>query len=173
MIVRNKKIYCTAEQWFFNKQIEGVFEKDEDMNSIIAANKDNMFECAAYLKTEEGKTLIQSGDWILTEKSGLKHVVSDEKFKDYFEKISDQFIYEPLEIPSFEEFNLQEDEIKKCKKMYAELSYILRENCELMDVHLASYVSSKLKEEVKKAMQESLNAVLREAKRRGMLENEH
>lgn len=167
MKIRTRIKEYKAEQWFHGKYIENVFEKDENSSAIIAPDKEGVYCCAAYLKSNNENFLVREGDWIVTDEKGRKNVCSDEILKDHFEEILHP-IYTDLEVPSFDDFNLNAEEINKCKKMFEEISYLLRKNIGLMEIHLAWFISSKLKDEIKRSMDLNLIEVLNEKKRRAV-----
>lgn len=87
MKFRKKPIIIEAEQWFSGKQIEGVFEKDENTSCIIAPDENGIYHRVAYIYTLEGRMIVRQGDWIITGVNGEKYPCKPDIFEKTYERV--------------------------------------------------------------------------------------
>lgn len=74
--------------------------------------------------------------------------------------------YIPLEIPPFDDILVKEEEIIKCKNLFEQIATLIRDRCGIFEIHLAYYVTCKLKENIIESMKMNLDLVQEEFKRR-------
>jgi len=74
--------------------------------------------------------------------------------------------YIPLDIPPFDDINVSQEEMIKCKNLFEEIAKLIRDRCGIFEIHIAYYVSCKLKENILESMKINLEMVQEEFKRR-------
>ena len=77
MKFRKKPIIVEAEQWFPGRHIDGVIEP-EPMS---------VTQFFPFIDTLEGPVTLMSGDWIITDPDGQKHVCKPDVFEKTYERV--------------------------------------------------------------------------------------
>lgn len=76
---RKKPIVIEAEQWFPDKEVEGVFTKLKNLDIDMEVNP--------YIDTPEGRMLVSAGDWIITGVNGEKYPCKPDIFDKTYEML--------------------------------------------------------------------------------------
>jgi len=74
--------------------------------------------------------------------------------------------YIPLEIPPFDDMDISKEEMIKCKNLFEEMAFLMRDRCGIFDIHIAYYTICKLKDCVLESMKLNLELVKEEFERR-------
>lgn len=74
--------------------------------------------------------------------------------------------YLPLEVPEFQDVNASREDIIKCKVLFENIANLIRDYCGIFEIHIAYYVSCRLKENILESMRLNLELVNEEFERR-------
>lgn len=85
MKYRKKPIVIEAEQWFSDKEIDGVQKNREDGSFLTYFDELGVLNQAAFIETLEGKMLVKQGDWIITGIEGEKYPCKPDIFEKTYE----------------------------------------------------------------------------------------
>ncbi len=78
-----------AEQWFPEKEIEGVVMRDEISASLIAPNKQGVFELCGWIPLQDALMIVRAGDYVITLEDGTKSSCSKDFFEGHYEEVID------------------------------------------------------------------------------------
>ena len=74
--------------------------------------------------------------------------------------------YIPLEIPDFDDVNLNQEDVNKCKILFEEIAISIRNRCGIFEQDIAYHTICKLKETIIESMKLNLEMVKKEYERR-------
>lgn len=80
--------------------------------------------------------------------------------------------YIPLEIPPFDDINVSQEDMIKCKNLFEQIATLIRDRCGIFEIHIAYYTILKLKENVVESMKLNYEMVQEEMERRMKNSNE-
>ena len=84
---RKLPVEVEAEQWFYDKEIEGVYKDDEQTAMFISPNEEGIYEQVGFIETLEGIMCVRKGDWIITGVAGEKYAVKESIFNMNYEEV--------------------------------------------------------------------------------------
>lgn len=79
MKFRKKPIVIEAEQWSYDKEVEGVIYKPMPVSGLHLM--------PPYIDTLEGRLRVQEGDWIITGVNGEKYPCKPDIFEKTYERV--------------------------------------------------------------------------------------
>lgn len=74
--------------------------------------------------------------------------------------------YIPLEIPPFDDIDISKEEMIKCKNLFEEMAFLMRDRCGIFEIHIVYYTICKLKDQVLESMKLNLELLKEEFERR-------
>ena len=83
MKFRKKPIIIDAEQWFPEKEIEGVINQTSYVNGVIPVHY-------GIVSTLEGDMRVSFGDWIITGINGEKYPCKPDIFEKTYERVCEE-----------------------------------------------------------------------------------
>jgi hypothetical protein len=95
---RKKPIVIEAEQWFPDKNIEGV--EEEYGSYYFGAGEWRTYKTGRHIiNTLEGAHVVSPGDYIITGIAGEKYPCKEDIFKQTYEPYIEPHRYSPVDIP--------------------------------------------------------------------------
>lgn len=84
---RKKPIVIEAEQWFPEKEIEGVVVliPNGDIEGVYKGTAEKQY----FIETLEGRMYLSPGDWVITGVNGEKYPCKPDIFEKTYEAIDD------------------------------------------------------------------------------------
>lgn len=74
--------------------------------------------------------------------------------------------YIPLQIPPFDDINVSEEDMIKCRNLFEQVATLIRDRCGIFEIHIAYYTILKLKDNILESMRLNLELVNEEFERR-------